>query len=189
MQKLSTRKSHRVPSRCAPADGTPLKPASVCPADSLRGNVTPFGCARKNGCRPLARSGRLELSAMCPRSGQSAKVWYLCRCQRIGKSEQFRRREPRSVPESTELRPHHIRSDTPPPCRGVEAAIVRGEHSGSVSDHSNYPFDSIRYHLRVLDNVGQRVDNAGHQNLFGLQRKLLEATEFMSVTRTCEGEI
>jgi hypothetical protein len=23
----------------------------------------------------------------------------------------------------------------PPPCRGVEAAIVRGEHSGSVSDH------------------------------------------------------
>ncbi len=28
--------------------------------------------------------------------------------------------------------------------------------SGSVSDHSNYPFDSIRYHLRVLDNVGQR---------------------------------
>src|SRR5215813_3437439 len=36
MQKLSTRKSHRVPSRCAPADDTPLKTASVCPADSLR---------------------------------------------------------------------------------------------------------------------------------------------------------
>src|SRR5262249_46144763 len=108
---------------------------------------------------------------------------------RIGKSKQPGRRDSRSVPESTELRPDHIRSDTSPPCRGVEAAIVRGEHSGSVSDHSNYPFDSIRYHLRVLDNVGQRVDNAGHQNLFGLQRKLLEATEFMSVTRTCEGEI
>src|SRR5262245_40280035 len=126
---------------------------------------------------------------MCPRSGQSAKVWYLCRGRGIGKSEQFRRRESRSVPESTELRPHHIRSDTPPPCRGVEAAIVRGEHSGSVSDHSNDPFDSIRYHLRVLDNVGQRVDNAGHQNLSGLQRKLLEAAEFMRVTRAGERQI
>src|SRR5262245_52245797 len=126
---------------------------------------------------------------MCPRSGQSAKVWYLCRCRRIGKSEQFRRRESRSVPKSTELRPDHIRSDTPPPCRRVEAAIARGEHCGGVSDHSNYPFDSIRYHLRVFDNVDQRVDNARHQKLSGLQRKFLEAAEFMSVTRAGEGQI
>jgi hypothetical protein len=87
------------------------------------------------------------------------------------------------------LRVRSFAQTTPPPCRCVEAAIVCGEHSGSVPDHSNYPFDSIRYYLRVLDNVGQRVDNAGHQNLSGLQRKLLEAAEFMSVTRTGEGEI
>ena len=41
----------------------------------------------------------------------------------------------------------------------------------------------------MLDNVGQRVDNAGHQNLSGLERKLLEAAEFMSVTRAGEGQI
>jgi len=108
---------------------------------------------------------------------------------RIGKSEQSRRCEPRSVPEGTELRPDHIRSDTPPPCRGVEAAIVRGEHSGSVADHCGYPFNPIRYHLRMLDNVRQRVDNAGHQNLSRFQRKLLEAAKFMSVAWAGEGQI
>src|SRR5262245_53871356 len=105
------------------------------------------------------------------------------------KSEQSRRREPRPVPERTKLRPDHIRSDTPPSCRGVEAAIARGAHGGSVSDHGDDPFDSIRYHLGVLDDVGQRVDHAGHQNLSGLQRKVLEAAEFMRVTRAGEGQI
>src|SRR5262245_66512661 len=36
MQELSTTKFHGIPSRCARADGTPLKTASVCPADSSR---------------------------------------------------------------------------------------------------------------------------------------------------------
>jgi len=63
------------------------------------------------------------------------------------------------------------------------------EHGGSVSDHSNDPFDSIRDHLRVFDDVGQRVDDASHQHLPGLQRKLLKAAEFMRVTRAGEGQI
>src|SRR5215472_14373054 len=36
MQELSTTKFHGVPSRCARADGIPLKTASVCSGDSLR---------------------------------------------------------------------------------------------------------------------------------------------------------
>src|SRR6516225_1713732 len=160
MQELSTTKFHGVPSRCAPADGTPLKTASVCPADSLR----------------------IMLHRLVARGRTDVAHWH-------GKSEQSRRRESRSVPERTQLRPHHIRSDTPPPRRGVEAAIARGEHGGSVSDHSNDPFDSIRDHLRVFDDVGQRVDDASHQHLPGLQRKLLKAAEFMRVTRAGEGQI
>jgi len=41
----------------------------------------------------------------------------------------------------------------------------------------------------MLDNVRQRVDNAGHQNLSRFQRKLLEAAKFMSVAWAGEGQI
>src|SRR6516165_5986898 len=153
-------------------------------ARAINGALAINGGDSEKSCPPM-----LQFVRYCgERCGTAATVLSLTR-RWSGKSEQSRRRESRSVPERTQLRPHHIRSDTPPPRRGVEAAIARGEHGGSVSDHSNDPFDSIRDHLRVFDDVGQRVDDASHQHLPGLQRKLLKAAEFMRVTRAGEGQI
>src|SRR6516165_8376181 len=153
-------------------------------ARAINGALAINGGDSEKSCPPM-----LQFVRYCgERCGTAATVLSLTR-RWSGKSEQSRRRESRPVAESTQLRPDHIRSDTPPPCRGVEAAIVRGEHSGSVSDHGNDPFDSVCYHLGVLDDVGQRIDDAGHQNLSGLQRKLLEAAEFMRVPRAGKGQI
>lgn len=95
----------------------------------------------------------------------------------------------RSVPEAAQLCPDHIRRNTAPARRRVEAAIGRGQHGAGIADRSRDPLDPVRHDLGMLDDVGQRVDHARHQDLTALQGKFLEAAKFVRVARAGEGEI
>jgi hypothetical protein len=61
----------------------------------------------------------------------------------LGKSEQSRGSDPRSVPEAAEFGPDHVWSDTTPSCRRVEAAIGRGQHFRRVTDYCRHPFNPV----------------------------------------------
>src|SRR3954452_6396533 len=104
-------------------------------------------------------------------------------------SEQPRGSELRSVPEAAQLCPDHIWRNPTPARRRVEAAIGRGQHGGGIADRMRHPLDPVRYDLGMLDDVGQRVDHACHQDLAALEGTSLEAAKFVRVARAGEGEI
>ena len=77
--------------------------------------------------------------------------------------------EPGAVGERPELRPDHVLGDPAHPGRGVEAAVGAGEHAARVAHRRGHPLDPFGHHLGVLDEVGERVDHAGDQNLILVQ--------------------
>src|SRR5215813_8163400 len=189
MQKLSTRKSHRVPSRCAPADGTPLKTASVCPADSLRVML-----------HRLVARGRTDAAHWHEADVSSCPL-----CVRVrGKAQRFGTfadaggsENQNSFADASRAPSLRVRSfaQTTSGATRPHPAEVSKPQSFAASTAEASPITATIRSMRSATTSGcsimlvQRVDYAGHQNLCGLQRKLLEAAEFMRVTRAGEGQI
>jgi hypothetical protein len=116
-------------------------------------------CWLRMQVRPV-RSGSLLISLSLLRQEQnSGRIWFCllsicarCCCHNeeqetlqrdLGKSEQSRGSDPRSVPEAAEFGPDHVWSDTTPSCRRVEAAIGRGQHFRRITDYRRHPFNSV----------------------------------------------
>ena len=53
----------------------------------------------------------------------------------------------------------------PAPARGVEAAIGAALHPARVADDFGHALQALGDRLRMLDDVGQRIDHAGHDDL------------------------
>ena len=79
--------------------------------------------------------------------------------------EQPTGRKPSAIPQARKFGPDHILGDTAPAGRGVEAAIGPGQHPRRIANHGGNALDTVRHHFRVLDEIGQAVDDAGDQDL------------------------
>src|SRR5262249_42129925 len=96
------------------------------------------------------------------------------------------RGEIRSLSQRPKLRPDHILCDTAPARRRIEAAIGSDENPGWIAYNGCHTLNPISDDLRVLDDVGEWIDDAGDQHLIGVQRRLGEATKLMRVARPGE---
>src|SRR5215204_6314524 len=108
---------------------------------------------------------------------------------RLASWEQPVRGNPCAVPEAAELGPYYIRRDASPTGGGIEAAVGACQDPGRIPEDRGHPFDAVSHHLRMLDDVGQRIDDAGHENLVVVQRMRGEAFEFVGMARACKRQI
>src|SRR5262245_1374699 len=71
--------------------------------------------------------------------------------------------EVRAFAEGAELLPHHALLHELGAGEGAEAAIHAGEDPGPVPHRLRGRDDPVRDHLRMLHDVGGRVDDAGQE--------------------------
>ena len=92
-------------------------------------------------------------------------------------SEQPLRGDPRALAQRRELGPDHVFGDAPAPGRGVEAAIGAGHHAPRIADVPRHAFEPVGDDLGMLDEIGQRIDDAGDDDLVVVQRQLRQARD------------
>src|SRR5215510_416486 len=103
-----------------------------------------------------------------------------------GLPEQPLRSESGAFAQARELSPHHVLGDAAPAGGSIEAAIGAGEHARRIADNLRDSLETVRHHLRMLDEIGQAVDHAGDQELVVPQWMFLKTAEFVGVARIGE---
>ena len=137
--------------------------------------------------RPAARrSARARTSCSASSSPASSSSGTRLRsvCHAIANSRCDARRAPslrlRSFAQTTS-------SDPSPTGRGVGAAIGPGQHAGWIAESPAVTLSRrSEHHLRVLDDVGERIDHTGDEDLVVVEGHAFEAAEFVRMARVCE---
>src|ERR1043165_3305036 len=123
----------------------------------------------------------MALSALMTRS---PRFLHAMRAALPGKRRCFQRRSvlpetiarnPRTLGQCRELEPGDLRIAARPPEKGAEAAVGPADHV-LLADDIGEALETLRHEARVLDMIGQGVDDAGNEadavrNLDALDRK------------------
>src|SRR5947207_1753672 len=102
------------------------------------------------------RSSARVNSTICASSGVSlAIVLLLC--------PQPARGEVGPLAQRAELRPRHALLDQLRARECAEATVDAGDDAAAIADRLDDGHDAVRHDLRMLDDVGRGVDDAGHE--------------------------
>src|SRR5215510_13252069 len=89
-----------------------------------------------------------------------------------------------TLAQRAQLRPHDALLDELRARERAEAAVDAGDDAGAVTNRLRGRHDAVRDHLRMLDHVGRRVDDAGHEEDPVGQRVTPERPRLVLMPRT-----
>src|SRR5262245_54182625 len=154
--------------------------SSSSPRVSARVSRAPARANKRAVARPIPVAAPVMIATLPSSPRPAAPVPTLCSTpEPLG-------REVHHLTQRSEFRPYHSLLHQLRARERAEAAVDAGEHARAVADRGHRRGDAVGDHLRMLDDVRRRVDDAGQEQHVARERMLAERLQFVLMARARE---